>query len=84
MYYVSARAHIWMHGYEGHNLWHTVYRVCVCVEVCGLHSQKYEDNNFFACFISKLDSSHVKIKALTLKERYHPELRKIKSLKCEL
>ncbi len=40
----------------------------------GLHSQKYQYNIYFACFIGKLNSSHVeiqkKIKALTLKKQH--------------
>jgi len=46
----------------------------VCVEDCGLNSQKYWYNNFFACFIGKLDSSHLeiekKIKAWALKKQF--------------
>jgi len=33
----------------------------VCVKDCGLHSQIYRYNNVLACFIGKLDSSHVEI-----------------------
>ncbi len=33
----------------------------MCVKDCGLHSQKYQYDNFLACFIGKLDSSHVEI-----------------------
>ncbi len=34
---------------------------CVCVKDCGIQSQKYQYDNFFACFIGKIDSSYVKI-----------------------
>jgi len=33
----------------------------MCVKDCGLCSQKYQYDNFFACFMGKLDSSHVEI-----------------------
>jgi len=36
-------------------------RGTVCVKDCGLHSQKNWYDNFFACFIGKLDSSNVEI-----------------------
>jgi len=36
----------------------------MCVKDCGLYSQnnQYDIDKFFACFIGKLDSSHVKTK----------------------
>ena len=44
---------------NGEGLWWRPYTVCV--EDQGLHSQKYWYVIFFACFIGKLDSSHVEI-----------------------
>jgi len=36
-------------------------RHTMCFKDCGLHFQKYWYNKCFACFVGKLDSSHVEI-----------------------
>jgi hypothetical protein len=33
----------------------------MCVKDCDLYSQKYQNDNFFACFIGKLGSSHINL-----------------------